>query len=375
MANVSRLFYASTADSSFLDNLHADDSVLRLAKNKIRDHLRKQFALASAATFGKIVQPRFFTQGSHAYRTLNNPAWTPPQQKDLDDGCYLPLSFVKGAKPSQAASMFFEFVDTALEGLATLEGWQFVKKPTCARVVIAKDAHIDIPLYAIPDVEFHQLQERVAKHMTLDQANARRDVWEELPSDSVLLAHRDEDWVVSDPRKIYAWFMAAVDIYDERLRRVCRYLKAWRDHHRPDLDKVSSILLMACVWKSFEDERRAFLPDREDELLLVAVRMLPTLLNGPVTIPACPAEDLNRLSPSDRKVAIDKATELQRAIEKTISNCKVPSEAVTLMREMFGTRIPDRPDMVSVVNIAAVTILSHPRKEVPAPLVGRSQSG
>ena len=53
------------------------------------------------------VEPRFFTQGSFSYKTINDPCWVPPQQMDLDDGCYLPLAFVKAAKPAAAAQAFF----------------------------------------------------------------------------------------------------------------------------------------------------------------------------------------------------------------------------------------------------------------------------
>ncbi|WP_327211829.1 MULTISPECIES: cyclic GMP-AMP synthase DncV-like nucleotidyltransferase [Pseudomonas syringae group] len=35
---------------------------------------------------GAVPKPRFFTQGSWAYKTLNSPAHMPPQQSDVDDG-------------------------------------------------------------------------------------------------------------------------------------------------------------------------------------------------------------------------------------------------------------------------------------------------
>ncbi|TIP26208.1 MAG: hypothetical protein E5X67_21330 [Mesorhizobium sp.] len=375
MANVSKLLYTTAADTCFLENLRTDDTGLKEARKKIRDHLRQEFTQASRSVFGRVIQPKFFTQGSHAYRTLNDPAWTPPQQKDLDDGCYLPLFFVRGARPSQAASMFFDFVDTALISLARQEGWQHVKKPTCVRLVVAPDAHVDVPLYAIPDAEFQLLQKRVATQAAQDAAKVKPDIWEALPSDAVLLAHRDEDWIVSDPRKIHAWFISAVELYGERLRRICRYLKAWRDHHRPHLDGASSVLLMACVWMVFEETRRAFLPDREDELLMSVAKRLPALLNGPVPNPACKEEDLNRLSREDREVVVEKANELRVRIEEVITNCSVQQRAVDLMTIVFGERLPDRPDLVSITEVAKVTILSYPRKEVPAPVVGRSQSG
>ncbi len=177
MANVAKLLHSSGDTPSFLKNLQLTDggrSELRLARDKVRQCLRTEFAKTSRAELGVVVQPRFFTQGSYAYRTLNEPAWTPPQQKDLDYGAYLPMTFVQGVKPSLAAAAFFTVVDRALQELARTEKWKFARKPTCARLIISNDAHIDVPLYAIPDAEFLLLKE--ARSRTFDGAfdSARR---------------------------------------------------------------------------------------------------------------------------------------------------------------------------------------------------------
>lgn len=47
--------------------------------------------------------PRFWTQGSFQYDTLNNPYATPPQEMDIDDGTYLPMLSLKIA-PSLATN-------------------------------------------------------------------------------------------------------------------------------------------------------------------------------------------------------------------------------------------------------------------------------
>ncbi|AMS45201.1 CBASS cGAMP synthase [Aminobacter aminovorans] len=383
MANVSKLLYSSTASAPhFLANIKAEDDDLRLARQLIRDHLRAAFDKGGVAAFGLAIRPRFFTQGSHAYKTLNDPAWTPPQQKDLDDGCYLPMSFVKGlgpvgrSKPSVAADAFFKFVDKALIELAAQhEGWRFVKKPTCARLIISKSAHVDVPLYAIPDAEFAQLQERVNKHVLASKDAKRPDRWDALPEDAVLLAHREEDWIVSDPRKIHTWFLEAVDTYGEALRRVCRYLKAWRDHHQPHLDGVSSILLMACAFMAFEEKTRQLLPNREDEILLLVVKKLPTLLNQDIPNPAVSSENLNRMAAEQRKLAVSKAEEFRTRLSRAVTTSTVAKDAVANMMSIFGERLPDRPDLVTIAETATVTVLSQPRKEVAAPVVGRSTSG
>jgi hypothetical protein len=374
MANVAKLLHTEVDPETFLVNLSPKDSVLRDARRKIREHLRKAFAAAGREHFGRVVQPRFFTQGSFAYKTLNEPAWPPKQQMDLDDGCYLPLSFVRGARPSQAAAMFFAFVDAALKELAKTEGWRHVEKPTCCRLVIGDDAHVDVPLYAIPDDEFLQL---AAKVESLHAAAKRKiDDWADLPSDAVLLAHREEDWIESDPRLIHAWFTDAVEkVFGERLRRDCRYMKGWRDYHELDRYGVTSILLMATVWYAYEVIRGPFLPDREDERLLAVVKQLPRYLRSSVPNPACKSEDLNRIPEEHRETVAKKVEELASRLEDVVKDCRDAREAVAAMTKLYGPRMPDRPDLVTVAVSVVGKVLAQPKKVTPAPEVGRSQSG
>lgn len=374
MANVSKLLH-NTVDEHFLSNLEADQVLLRNARTKIRAFLRDAFEKSSVQYFGVQVRPKFFTQGSFAYKTLNHPAFPPGQQKDLDDGCYLPLSFVRGEKPSEAAAAFFAFVEAALADLADTEGWTLVKdKATCVRLVISSDGHVDIPLYAIPDGDFRHLEEarNMQKSATLD---AKIDSWDALPSDAVLLAHREKDWVESDPRKIYDWFVDAVMLYKERLRHDCRFMKAWRDYHRLDDDGLTSINIMACVWKAYETIRGPFLPSRSDERLLRVVEKMQGFLANDVRIPPCGDENINRMSVEQRKKVVGKLQDLEAKLRETVTKCDDEARAVDLLRAGFGTRVPLRPDLVIIQASPAMTVLSEPRKTVPAPEVGRSVSG
>lgn len=385
MANVSKLLYTTTGPVCFLDELQLDDSdhaLLRDARRKIRQHLRSMFAAASRERLGKLVTPRFFTQGSYSYKTINDPAHVPPQQMDLDDGCYLPMTFVKGAKPSQAASLFFELVDGTLKELATKEGWQFAKKATCARVIVNERAHVDVPLYAIPDSQFRMLEEAAALNgssFAADSALKKRasvDRWDALPSDCVLLAHREDGWISSDPRKIADWFSDAIEVHGEILRRVCRYLKAWRDHHTPDLDPLSSIILMVCAWNVFEDMGRPNVPRRDDLALLAVIERLPRLLAGTIKNPSEPEEKLcRRLDDDARQMAIQKANEFAVRLGETIEKCVDPAQAVNTLITLLGERVPYAPELVSVAEAAHAEVRKHPAKQVAAPTVGRSISG
>lgn len=376
MANVSKLLYEPTPAPNFLKNLNVDDSLLREARIKIRRRLRAAFAATSQSVFGRTVSPRFFTQGSHAYKTMNSPCWLPPQQADLDDGCYLPLSFVRGARPSQAAKLFFEFVDRTLKALAAEEGWTHKEKPTCVRLEIAGDAHVDVPLYAIPDGEFALLEARVSLHARKAAAKVSPDRWESLPHDAVLLAHREEDWIESDPRKIHEWFVDAVEnVHGEELRRDSRFLKAWRDYHELDRDHCTSILLMVCAWREYERLGPSLETEREDRRLMQIVDRLPAHLSGAVQNPACDNdEDLNRMSQEERRRVVAAAENLRAHLRTIVNSCSDQARAIELLRAEFGDRVPDRPDLV-VVGVTAATILSTPRTAVAAPEVGRSKSG
>lgn len=130
------------------------------------------------------------TQGSWAYKTLNSPAQT-PQQADIDDGAYLPLSFVAQAgKPSLASAVSFAAAEEALRPLVKSNGWVLkTDKPTCIRIIISSLAHIDVPLYAIPDGDFETLQKAALSiygYLTFDEAikRAERDTWIALPTGS-----------------------------------------------------------------------------------------------------------------------------------------------------------------------------------------------
>lgn len=387
MANVSRLLSGAPGGIDLLSRLEitkADEAVLRAARFKIRERLRTQIAAWTKKNLGTAITPRFFTQGSFAYGTINVPAWQPPQRMDMDDGAYLPMTFVKGAKPSVAAAALFQVVDATLEELICEEGWQeLIKKPTCARVVLSANAHIDVPLYAIPDAEFVQLKKAIALDHALARADddipfmesrRRPDTWEVLPSGKVLLAHREEDWKASDPRKLHDWFVNAVELYGEILRRQCRYLKAWRDHQL--LDHVSSILLMTYAWKVFGEIGVDNIPDRDDLALLCIVRRLPDLLARPIDNPADGGEKLGTAwSDAEQQTAIERANDFVEQLNSTINQCYLPEIAINRMCALFGDRIPDRQDLVGVHSAAKAEVRSHEKTYAAAPLVGRSVSG
>ena len=348
MANVEKLLRNSGEGVDLLTRLELlpeEQKLLKSAKTKIRDQLRAAIGEATRSRLGRTITPRFFTQGSDKYKTLNRPAWMPPQRKDLDDGVYLPMTFMQNARPSQAADIFFAIVDAALEQLIKREGWKgFERKPTCARVILDDGSHVDVPLYAIPDDEFGRLEKAEAL-MAADSADwfmrsrmDRRNSWDLLPSDKVLLAHREEGWKPSDPRQVHEWFLGGVKDYGEDLRRQSRYLKAWRDHHQ--LDHISSIILMVCAWNVFRELGQSLVPSRDDLMLAKITERLPDLFAAEIENPTDRAEKLCRKwSAEERTKAIRAAASMHEEVDMAVHHCYIATSAVARISD--GVRPAD----------------------------------
>lgn len=378
MLNLSSLFFTAVdGDSCLHNNLNltpAQRDTIGGARADVRNCLRKGIpqVLREHGYTDDVPEPRFFTQGSWAYKTLNSPARS-PQQSDVDDGCYLPLSFVTQTKrPSKASSIFFAAAEEALLPLIKEKGWLLVKdKPTCIRVVITAYAHIDIPLYAIPDEEFMTLAKSMRQYGfdSLTAAlKAEHDAWTALPSDKVLLAHREYDWKPSDPRPVKTWFLAEVEAKGEQFRRVVRYLKAIRDWKWAN-GGPPSILLMVAASLEFEKHDR-----RDDLALLHVVAKLPNRLRMGVENPIDRSESLTkRLG----KEGVEEAAKAFEAFEKILRqsiNASNASEACDTMREELGPRFPRDPARIVSVTVAA-TISAAPAIAGPSEIVDRSKAG
>jgi hypothetical protein len=380
MLNLSPLF--NTADGNqlgFVDKLELDQAeknYIAAAKLEVRNCLKLGIprVLKGQGFEGEVPDPRFFTQGSWAYKTLNAPAQS-PQQADVDDGAYMPLSFVaQTSRPSVASSIFFAAAEAALAPLVEAKSWQLVTdKPTCIRIVIGPRAHIDVPLYAIPDKEFVTLTKSALDHghrglMEAMRAKAEKDAWTALPRNSVLLAHRDDNWIASDPRPIKEWFVNEVFAKGEQLRRVVRYLKAFRDWQWSS-GGPSSILLMAAATPHFEKRDR-----RDDLALLDVVAKLPGTLRSGVCNPVEKKESLTeRLGEDKVEEAAERFEDFERYLRGSV-NAGNASQACSWLVSQFGPRFPDEPSRVVVVSVAA-TVAAAPAVAGPSELVGRSMAG
>ena len=378
MLNLSTLFHTTVEDKvAFFDNLHltADEKKqLQEARVEIRNYLRDGIpAILAAQGFeGEIPKPRFFTQGSWSYKTLNAPA-KEPQQADLDDGVYLPMTFVKLTKrPSTASQIFFAAAEQALTPLVKKKEWAMDSgKATCIRIEISGRAHVDVPLYAIPDEEFillkASLESRGFDSISEAVTKAELDVWTALPRDSVLLAHRKENWKKSDPRPLRDWFVGEVEVKGDQLRRIVRYLKAFRDWRWPE-GGPTSILLMATAVPLFESQH-----GRDDLALLnVAAGMAKSLRTG-VANPTDQNESLTERLGAEK---VEEAAVAFEGFEKFLRGaleCSNPEQACVWMIEKFGNRFPNEPGWVKVSSVKD-TVAAVAPVAAASEIVGRNKS-
>src|SRR3546814_17898604 len=105
------------------------------------------------------VEVKFMTQGSFAYKTINDP---PPsrQEIDLDDGMYVPVEFLNSGDPALVAKLLFDFVVETLNPLGLPEGWTGVaRKPCCLQVKFWPGAHHEFTTHSGPRERFYPIKQ------------------------------------------------------------------------------------------------------------------------------------------------------------------------------------------------------------------------
>lgn len=293
------------------------------------------------------ITPKFRTQGSFEYETLNVPYRKPPQEMDIDDGVYFPMQMFEDA-PALAHSLMITLVDSALQSLANENtGWDFDNsKPTCARIhVAAENVHLDVPMYAIPEEQYIQITESIFDSASVVKGfYTSSDVWFSenalLDRDSVLLARRDRDkWQKSDPQVVQRWFIESVQEIGEHLRLACRILKSWRDAIWINGGGPSSIALMKCAVDTLG---QSFLDGKDIGLVMQTIaRNLPEQLTNGVDSPD--PSDERPLFPhhSDhndaQKDIVEAATEFNLSFQDAL-NAPTKAEASQHLRSIFGER-------------------------------------
>lgn len=373
MPNFSSLLFTTTGEDCFLDELNLTPGELAEidgARKDLREALKADLprVLREKGLEGEVCQPRFYIQGSRAYKTLNSPCTTPPQQSDIDDGVYLPLSVMREENsPKLAIALFFDAVIDVLQPMCTERGWDTESKETCVRVTISPYAHIDLPLYVIPDTLFQLIKAGMESrgHAVFDFAiNSERDTWKTLPSDKILLADRNQGWRKSDPMAMKNWFKRECQEKGDQLIRVVRYLKAFRDKQWEDKGP-SSILLMAAACPLFE-----YFDKRDDHALLNVVKGIPDALRKGVMSPIDPEASLTAHM---TKEAIADAVELFQVFANHLEGAINATDAQTAyywLHNMLGDRFPNAPYRMKSnpeslpASMAAIAPLAGPAETV-----------
>lgn len=365
--NAHRVF-SGTTDNNYLTALNVDpdkEGRLRKVRDTVRDTLRSAFRqwaehttrdalFETAAAHQASLQPKFRMQGSFAYRTLNEPAQK-PQEIDLDDGMFLPVSYLAdqgGSHPALVHTGYFAVVESALAPLCADNDWELeTDLPSCVRIRLDDGAHMDVALYAIPDAEFEVLVEKAAVNaqdrvIVLESADFSEKMYRQLDANQIMLAHREEGWKPSDPRKLDDWVQESVNAYGAQFRRICRYLKGWRDHQWPAC-RLASIALMACVREAF-DAGPVIAENRDDLRLLDVAERLPKLLRQQIDNPVVEGQRLDEKWSSEQRADFAaKAEELAQRVRQALHGTDAKQTALNELIAAFGSRIPNDATLIS----------------------------
>nr|WP_279053177.1 CBASS cGAMP synthase [Acinetobacter tandoii] len=330
------------------------------------------------------LKPRFWTQGSFSYDTLNRPYKTPPQEMDIDDGTYLPMQFFDD-KPAIGHTLLLLLVDASLSSLAAeQDGWTFEAKETCGRIKIpARNVHIDVPMYAIPYDKFLEKEVFIEKSesytymaesydITMDHAQQAQ--YECIDRDCVNLAVRKDDvkWIISDPKDVELWFKDACRRNGSHLRKICRILKAWRDAvDWEESNGPSSISLMAAIVAIVDSTKL----DTKDfgSMLLTVAKKLPSAFHNGVESPD-PNDERPLFPPfheheDKHKEIMMKLIELHASLESAFA-AKTKDEALRILNSEYGNRVKDAS--LIVAQAAAPAYESTPKREESSTTISKS---
>ncbi len=375
--NFSKLFNQDSKPS-FLKNISPiteEEIALKQAKNEIQQHLKISIPKWLEMRLGEKpdVVPRFRSQGSWAYKTCNGPCWHPPQEMDYDLGIYLPVSIWNDndIHPTVAAKVYYDMIHGLITPLAEIKNWNLINKHTCVRVNLNNGtrAHVDLPLYVAPNEEFKKIVEsRMAMESAFMNRFAFADVsaWDSLSR--ISLACRDGSWSPSDPGKVVVWFKKKMDRHGQQLNRICRYLKAWRDHTW-ESGGPSSILLMVCATQTL-DRTQADFESRDDLALAHVTEALSRQLGTQVKeIMIDPDEDLNRLSDIDRQRSVQEAINFHNSVRDALgADASNREEAIRLIQRHLGQRFPNDLDGIDIdvgpTNIRVIPAEQRPRATI-----------
>lgn len=170
------------------------DSLIK-SRNSLKKKIKEYFKEEKSDE----LQPKFHPQGSTEMNTTVNPIVEYDDKDnvilkyDLDYGIYFIEKQDEDNK--QSINTWHDWVFNAVENHTDTPP---KRKNTCIRVYFSDGHHIDLPIYYKKD-------------------------------DNIELAHKSKGWIFSDPKEFFEWFNNIAD-KNEQIRRVVRYLKAWKNY-------------------------------------------------------------------------------------------------------------------------------------------------
>lgn len=217
---------------------------IKLFKSKEEDLIRSSDALKDVINKyfedNEMKKPTYARQGSFPMKTTLNNLKETDSDYDIDLGVYLSGYSDSPSNEWPATSTVHNWIFNATNN-QTYEPNN--NKNTCVRVNYKKDYHVDLPIYITNEYG------------------------------ETFLAHKVNGWMRSEPVEFTDWFNENVKSKGEQLRRIVRYIKAWRDYKGINL---KSLCISILVCDNFESD------DDSDHLALIGTlkNIIHTLENN-----------------------------------------------------------------------------------------------
>lgn len=267
---------------------------LRKSRDAIRDEIRDSFSENERSI------PKFCWQGSFSMKTLINPLES--GDYDLDDGIYLQGYEETKIEDWPSTSTVHTWVSNAVKDHTSSDP---IDKNTCIRIKYADGHHIDLPIYI-------------------------------LQGETIYLAHKKDGWVISDPKEFRTWFLDAVSENGEQLRRLVRFLKAWKDYNDIDLKGIEITILLVNNFSANTGRDDLSLRDSIGNIIKSLEESFKCVK------PVQPFEDLfDRIS--DGKKIIDLLKVLRDSLNDALE-ANSEKEASEILRKILGDRFPKSDD-------------------------------
>lgn len=253
-------------------------------------------------------KPGFASQGSFPLETNVNPIrvkdgdgnWI--EEYDLDDGVY----FICPEDDREYAKTYHDRILEAIEGHTK----EAQPKPSCVRVIYSDGHHVDLPIY-----------------------------WMAQDGETPQIGRSNQGYTESDPREFKEWVEARIAVTKNtgQLRRVIRYLKAWKNFQEVEdanlrLPPGVTLTILAC--------NNLVEADDDDESFRETLRAIWDALTVDFGCPRPTTPTDEDLLEAFSKQRVLKAFETAVENADEADKAETKSAACEAWRKVFGERFP-----------------------------------